>query len=194
MDSGTLSSGAQPNSQRKLFMTISGAGMGKIDIHVFNKASITVTTQPGPQHADVVGIRTVSLFDCPSGSGTGVNRTVPPIELLEKMQQYTEDKQYTTDPFLALDSESSEVLVFPFVCQSPGTYTIQIGLRFRDNVRSEAGTYLSNKLATIVCPSSFTFWPITYAKGADAASPPIIQIGTPLAYHWDGKRYVQDAN
>src|SRR5262249_9380931 len=162
VDDPTVAEGAALESKRQLYLTVSGAGPGKINIHLFNNASVIVTTQPGPQHVDVVDIRTISLLSCPSGTGTGVNRTAPPIGLQQQVRQYTEDLRYTPDDYLTLTSEESEVLVFPFACRSPGTYNIQIGLRYRDNIRSRADTYLSDKLATIVCPSSFTFWPVTY--------------------------------
>jgi hypothetical protein len=176
-------------SQRQLFMTVSGAGSGKVDIHLFNTASVIVTTQPGPQHVDVVNITTISLLSCPSGSGAGTNRRSPPIDLMQLVRQYTEDLQYTQEDYLTLNSEGSEVLVFPFACRGPGIYTIQVGLRYRDNLRSRAGTYLSDKLATIVCPASFTFWPITYAPAANSSSLRQVQLGTPITYHWDGKQY-----
>lgn len=182
--------GERAANRRNLFMTVRGSGGSTINIHLFNRAAVTVTTQAAPSHVDVIVIRTVNIFDCPSGSG---NRLVAPVELQNQAQQYTEDKQYAADEFLPLNSETSEVLAFPFTCRSPGSYTIQIGLRFRDNLRFQTSTYLSDKLATIVCPASFTFWPITYAAAA-GAGPPAVQIGTPQPFHWDGERYAQGLN
>lgn len=190
VDDPTVAEGAALESKRQLYLTVSGAGPGKINIHLFNNASVIVTTQPGPQHVDVVDIRTISLLSCPSGSGTGVNRTAPPIGLQQQVRQYTEDLRYTPDDYLTLTSEESEVLVFPFACRSPGTYNIQIGLRYRDNIRSRADTYLSDKLATIVCPSSFTFWPVTYVPTGNGSTKQV-QLGAPVPYHWDGKQYKQ---
>jgi hypothetical protein len=191
MSAPTLGDSAPLDSERQLFLTVSGSGRGKVNIHLFNTAHLIVTTQPGPQHIDVVNISTIDLLSCPSGSGTGTNRTSPTINLIQQAQQYAEDIQYTKDDYLTLGSEASEVLVFPFACRSPGLYTIQVGLRYRDNIRSSAETYLSDKLATIICPSSFTFWPITSFSAVDGSNRQQVQLGAPVHYRWDGASYTQ---
>jgi hypothetical protein len=94
---------------------------------------------------------------------------------------------------LTLNSDSSEVLVFPFECRRPGVYTIQITLRYRDNVRATSATYISGEQPKIVCPSSFTFWPITYARGEPGSNKPIVQLGIPKQYYWNGMRYQEGA-
>lgn len=192
-DIGALISGTQQSQPRKLYMTIGGMGNGKVDIHLFSQADITVTPQELPTQVDVVTFRSMDILDMPSGCGGGTNRTFLPTELTSELRQYIEERNYTDHSFLTLNSESSEVLVFPFQCRSPGTYTIQIALRYRDNVRATSATYASSEHPTIVCPSSFTFWPITYARGDPGSNKPSVQLGIPKQYYWDGMRYQEGA-
>jgi hypothetical protein len=188
-----LISGAQQSQPRKLYMTISGTGSGKVDIHLFSQADVTVTPQELPAHVDVATIRATNILDIPAGCGGGTNRTFLPTELTSELRQYIEERTYTDYPFLTLSSESSEVLAFPFQCRSPGAYTIQIALRYRDNVRATSATYAGSERPTIVCPSSFTFWPVTYARGDPGSNKPSVQLGIPKQYYWDGMRYQEGA-
>jgi hypothetical protein len=188
-----LISGDPQGEPRKLYMRISGTGSGKVDIHLFSHANVTVTPQELPAHVDVATIKPMNILDLPSGCGGGSNRTFLPTELTSELRQYTHERKYTDDPFLTLNSESTEVFVFPLECRSPGAYTIQITLRYRDNIRATSATYVSSELATIVCPSSFTFWPITYARGDPGSNKPSVQLGIPKQYYWDGMRYQEGA-
>lgn len=192
-DIRALLSGAQPGEARKLYMTVGGAGNGKVDIHLFSQANVTVTPQEQPGQVDVATFRSTDIFDLPSGCGGGTNRTFLTTELTNELRQYTEERDYTAHPFLTLSSETSEVLVFPFQCRSPGSYTIQIALRYRDNIRATSATYANGELPTIVCPSSFTFWPITYMRDDPGSSKPSVQLGIPKRYYWDGMRYQEGA-
>lgn len=178
----------QQGEPRKLYMTVSGTGTGKVDIHLFNQAYVTVTSQELPGQVDVATFKPMSILDVPSGCGSGTNRTFSSTELTRTVSQYTAERQYEPYPYLTLNS-SSEVLVFPFECQGPGAYTIEITLRYRDNVRQTSATYASGETPTIVCPSSFTFWPITYARGDPQSNTPRVQLGTSKQYFWDGSGY-----
>ena len=188
-----LVSGDPQGEPRKLYMTITGMGNGKVDIHLFSHANVTVTRQELPVHVDVATFRPTNNFDAKSGCGSGTNRTFLPTALTGQFGQYSDEREYTDYPFLTLNSESSEVFVFPLECRSPGAYTIQITLRYRDNIRATSATYVSSELATIVCPSSFTFWPITYARGDPGSNKPSVQLGIPKQYYWDGMRYQEGA-
>lgn len=191
LDPSTLLDKQEPGGERQLYVTVSGAGSGKIDIHLFNVASVSVTAQPSSQPIDVATFWTPGNFDCISGGGGANNRTFPSTELIQKAQQYADDKQYAGYDYFTLNSESSEDLVFPFTCSAPGVYTVQIGLRYRDNILAVADTYRSDQPATIICPSAFTYWPITYTRNLTDANKVTVQIGTPRPFHWDGKRYIQ---
>ena len=188
-DVAALLSGKQSGEPRKLYVTLTGTGSGKVNIHLLSPVDVTVTPQELPSHVDVATFRSTDIFDVKSGCGNGANRTFLPTELISELLQYSEARDYTDAPFLTLNSESSEVLVFPFQCRSPGAYTIQIALRYRDNVRATSATYISNEHPMIVCPSSFTFWPITYTRGDSGSSITSVQLGIPKQYYWDGKQY-----
>jgi len=188
-DVAALISGSQAGDPRKLYVTVTGKGKGKINIHLLNSANITVSSQEIAAHVDVATIRPANNFDLCSGGGQGSNRTFQATELTSKSQQYTDDRQYTEAPFLTLNSEDSEVLVFPFECRDPGTYTIQITLRYRDNIRETDGTYTSGELPPIVCPSAFTYWPVTYSRDKTGSNPPTVQLGVPKQYYWNGTTY-----
>lgn len=184
-----LNAGSLQNQARKLYMTMSGTGSGKVDIHLFSQADVTVTSQDLPAHVDVATFRATNILDVPSGCGSGTNRTFLATELTSTLRQYSEERAYSAYPFVTLSSEASEVLVFPFECRNPGVYAIQITLRYRDNVRATTATYTSSDQPTIVCPSSFTFWPISYTRGNSGSDTPIVQLGIPKQYYWDGKQY-----
>jgi len=193
LDIAALLSGDQQGEPRKLYMTISGMGNDKVDIHLFSHANVTVTSQELAAHVDVGTFRTTNMLDIPSGCGGGTNRTFLSTELTGELRQYTNEREYKDYPFLTLNSESSEVLVFPFECRSPDAYTIEIALRYRDNIRATSAAYVSGERPTIVCPSSFTFWPITYARGDPGSNKPIVQLGIPKQYYWNGMRYQEGA-
>jgi hypothetical protein len=192
-DIAALNSGTQPGEPRKLYMTVSGTGSGNINIHLFTQVDVTVTPQELPAHVDVATFRSTNILDMPSGCGGGTNRAFLPTQLTSELHQYTEERTNTEHPFLTLTSEASEVLVFPFQCRSPGTYTVQIALRYRDNIRATSATYASSEHSTIVCPSSFTFWPITYARDDSGSNKPSVQLGIPKQYYWDGEKYREGA-
>jgi hypothetical protein len=192
-DITALIAGDKQGALRRLYMTITGTGTGKVNIHLLSHANIIVTRQELPAHVDVATVRSTNILDAKSGCGSGTNRTSPPTALTDEFVQYSDERKYTDDPFLTLDSESSEVLVFPFECQSPGIYTLQIALPYRDNFRAVSDTYVSGDRPTIVCPSSFTFWPITYVRGDSDSNKPSVQLGIPKQYYWNGKRYQEGA-
>jgi hypothetical protein len=192
-DIRALISDTQPGEPRNLYMTMSGTGSGKVNIHLFSPVDVVVTSQEIPAHVDVATFRSTNILDPKSGCGGGTNRTFLPTELTSKLRHYVEERDYTELTFLTLNSESSEVLVFPFQCRSPGAYTIQIALRYRDNVRATSATYASSERPTIVCPSSFTFWPITYARDDPGSNKPSVQLGIPKQYYWDGMQYQEGA-
>lgn len=191
LDPATVFKGTKPGGGLQLYMNVRGVASGKVDIHLFNLVSVSVTTQPSSQHIDLVTFSTPGNGDCRSGGGGANNRIFPPTDLTQQAQQYTDEKKYTGYDFFTLSSEGSEVLAFPFECRSPGIYTIQIALRYRDNISSKSEVYMSPEPATVVCPSSFTYWPITYLRAIGSQKPPTIQVGTPQPYHWDGTHYAQ---
>jgi hypothetical protein len=193
LDISALLAGDQPGELRKLYMTISATGSEKVNIHLFSQANVTVTSQELPAHVDVAIFMPTNVLDIQSGCGGGTNRAFLATDLTDELRQYTNEREYKDDPFLTLNSESSEVLMFPFACRSPGAYTIQIALRYRDNIRATSATYVSDQQPMIVCPSAFTFWPITYARGEAGANKPIVQLGIPKQYYWDGARYQEGA-
>jgi hypothetical protein len=192
-DVAALLSGKQPGEPRNLYITMSGTGSGKVNIHLFSPVDVIVTPQELPAHVDVATFRSTDIFDLPSGCGGGTNRTFLPTELTSELRQYIEERDYTEHSFLTLNSESSEVFVFPFQCRSPGSYTLQIVLRYRDNARATPATYASSEHPTIACPVSFTFWPITYTPGGPGSNKPSVQLGIPKQYYWDGKQYQEGA-
>jgi hypothetical protein len=194
LDPTTIIDGTKPGGTSKLYMNVRGVASGKVDIHVFNLASVTVSTQSSAQHADIVTFRSPGNFDCISGGGGAANRVFPPTSLTQQAQQYSDDKKYSKFDFFTLSTETSEVLAFPFECRSPGVYTIQIALRYRDNISATSGVHTNEQPATITCPASFTYWPITYIRAASGVDPPTVEIGTPQPFHWDGTGYAQGAN
>jgi hypothetical protein len=191
-DDGALLADTQQNQPRRLYLTIKGVSSGKVNIHLFSQADVTVTPQQLPAQVDVASFRSTNILDAKSGCGSGINRTFLSTDLTSDLRQYTEERAYAEHPFLTLSSEESEVLVFPFQCRSPGAYTVQIVLRYRDNVSATSATYASSEHPTIVCPSAFTFWPITYTRdpGSDK---PSVQLGVPKQYYWDGTQYQEGA-
>jgi hypothetical protein len=54
------------------------------------------------------------------------------------------------------------------------------------------GTYASSEQPTIVCPSAFTFWPITYTRDTES-NKLSVQLGVSKQYYWDGARYQEGA-
>jgi hypothetical protein len=192
-DIAALLAGKPHSALRKVYMTISGTGNGKVDIHVFSRANVTVTPQEPPAHVDIATFRPMNILDVPSGCGGAINHTFLPTELTGELLQYTNEREYKDADYVQLTSESSQVLVFPFACQSPGAYTLQITLRYRDNIRATSAVYVSDEQPTIVCPSAFTFWPITYARDNSGSNQPIVQLGIPKQYYWDGMRYQEGA-
>jgi hypothetical protein len=188
-DVEALASDNQAGDPRKFYMTMSGTGEGKVNIHLFNTASVIVTTQKSAEHIDVATFTSMNILDRPSGCGGGTNREFPLTDLTQDSKQYTRERVYSNHPFLMLSSEASEVLMFPFECRSPGIYTIQIAFAYRDNIASTSNTYLSSELPTIVCPSSFTYWSVMYLPDKSGSNKPDVQLGVSKQYFWNGARY-----
>jgi hypothetical protein len=169
----------QPKDLRYLYATMTTDRSSGARVTLLTKAHVSVTGEDVAEHVDII-------FQFMGGCGLGQWRFFETTELDRKAHTYVVDRKYPANGFFQIGSNDVEIFLFPFTCQSPGTYSAQVTIPYEDVDNHISASHLITAPTSIVCPKSFTAWQLINATNGSA-----YQFGPSKTYVWDGKQYAE---